>query len=404
MPQGFRRSFVVAAGLFSGLALLALVLASLGRVPPAAALANVPSTWTVHTVDATTAGTGESMVLDTGDRPHVSYFQEAPVALQYAVLSGTTWITQVVDASADVVGESSLRLDSTGRPHIAYFDILSSAFRIKYATLAGSVWITTTVEPASPDGYSRPSLVLDALDRPHLAYIRNSNLALMHAYLSGTTWVKEIAAPAGVSVLPTDMPISYPALVISGQSPRIAYEFTGPDPISVAIPAYQLHYAAFSGTQWITTVVDDSADAPYVALALDPLGRPTIAYADYGEDTPYYQLRYTWLSGTSWISEAIEPFEAGEYVSLIFDPDGIPHVGYVQGFGARYAYKPGAAWLKQSVTTTRTVIGYASLGIDSAGDPHMAYYAQPLLSAERALEYAFVRTRRLYLPLVLKNG
>ncbi len=404
MPQRFRRSLVLAAGLFFGMAALALVLALLGRVPPVAALANVPSTWTVHTVDAPTAGRGAAMVLDSQDRPHVSYFDESPTALKYAVLSGTTWLMQVVDTSASVVGESSLQLDSIGQPHIAYFDILSDARRIRHATLVGSVWVTTTIEPASLEGYSRPALALDALDRPHLAYVRNSNLTLMHAYLSGTTWVKEIAAPAGVGVLPVDLPDSYPSLVISGQFPHIAYEFTKPDPISAAIPSYQLHYAALSGTQWITTIVDDSADAPYVALAFDPLGRPTIAYADYGEDTFYYQLRYAWLSGTSWISEAIEPFDAGEYVSLIFDPDGIPHVGYVQGFGARYAYKSGAAWLKQSVTTTRTVIGYASLGIDSAGDPHMAYYAQPLLSSERALEYAFVHTRRLYLPLVLKNG
>jgi hypothetical protein len=394
----------VAAGLFFGLATLALVLASLGRVPPVAALANVPSTWTVQTVDAPRAGRGAAMVLDSQDRPHVSYFEESSVALQYAVLSGTTWITQVVDASADVVGESSLRLDSTGRPHIAYFDILSDARRIGYATLVGSVWVTTTVEPASPDGYSRPALALDALDRPHLAYVRNSNLTLMHAYLSGTTWTKEIAAPAGVGVPVVDLPDAYPSLVISGQFPHIAYEFTKPDPISAAIPVYQLHYVALSGTQWITAIVDDLADAPYVALAFDPLGRPTIAYVDYSQDVSYDQLRYASLSGTSWISEAIEPIEAGEYVSLVFDPDGIPHVGYVQGFDARYAYKAGAAWLSQRVTTSRTVIGFASLGIDSAGDPHMAYYAQPLLSSERALEYAFVRTRRLYLPLVLKNG
>ena len=337
------------------------------------------------------------MRLDSQDHPHISYFDQGLGALKYAVLSGTQWVTEVVDHGEQTGSETSLVLDALDRPAVAYLGNVN--LHLRYAARLGPTWVFSSVDQTSPgpdgQGLSRPALALDGQVRPHIVYFNFTTRRLMHAYRVGDTWLKEAIARVGnLFVLG-----AAPSMVISGQMPHVAYVSEVPDPLLPTQIVTRLLYATLSGTQWVTAVVADSPEAAYTAIALDAQGRPSIAYNE-----PGIGLRYAVLSGTVWLSETIDRIgDPGEYVSLVFDTDGIPHVGYLADTGggkARYAYKLGSTWLVQTVTTARPVQGYTSVAVDAAGDPHMAYYT---LSVTRTLEYAYVKTRHFYLPAVLKT-
>ncbi len=332
------------------------------------------------------------MRLDAQGRPHVSYFDQGLGALKYAVLSGTQGVTEVVDSRNQTGAETSLVLDASDQPAVAYLGNVN--LTVTYAARVEHGWVISDVDSSS-SGFSRPALALDGQGRPHIVYFNFTTLRLMHAYRTGDTWLKEAIARVGnLSVLG-----AAPSMVISGQAPHVAYLAEVRDPLLPTQIVTRLHYATLSGTQWVTAVVADSPEAAYTAIALDAQGRPSIAYNE-----PGVGLRYAVLSGTVWLSETIDRIgDPGEYVSLVFDTDGIPHVGYLADTGggkARYAYKLGSTWLVQTVTTARPVGGYTSVAVDAAGDPHMAYYT---ISGTRTLEYAYVKTRLMFLPVVLKS-
>lgn len=337
------------------------------------------------------------MRLDSQGRPHVSYFDQGLGVLKYAVLSGTQWMTEVVDSRNQTGAETSLVLDASDRPAVAYLGNVN--LNVRYAARISPTWVFSDVDQTGSgpggQGFSRPALAFDGQGRPHIVYFNFTTLRLMHAYREGGTWLKEAIARVGnLSML-----VAAPSVVISGQAPHLAFLSESPDPLSSTQVVTRLYYATLSGTQWVTAVVADSPEAAYTAIALDAQGRPSIAYNEPGAG-----LRYAVLSGTVWLSETIDRIgDPGEYVSLVFDTDGIPHVGYLADTGggkARYAYKLGPTWLVQTVTTARPVRGYTAVAVDAAGDPHMAYYT---LSVTRTLEYAYVKTRHMYLPVVLKS-
>ena len=395
-----RRSVTALASLGLALAALIAAVSALTRPPPAAALAIVPSHWTVQTVDSPDAGPGASLRLDSQGRPHISYFDQGFGWLKYAVLSGTQWMTAVIDSRNQTGAETSLVLDASDRPAVAYLGGVNVDLR--YAERISPTWVFTDVDRTAPgpedQGFSRPALALDGSGRPHIVYFNYATGKLRHAYRAGSAWVTETVAPGGDFSLIQ----AAPSLVISGQTPHLAYLSEVPDPLSPTQVITRLYYATLSGTQWVTSVVVDEPEAAHTAIALDAQGRPSIAYND-----PFVGLRYAVLSGTVWLSETIDTVGApGEYVSLVFDADGIPHVGYLASTGggkARYAYKLGSTWRVQTVTTARPVFGYTSVAVDAAGDPHMAYYTNSVTDDTQTLEYAYVKTRYFFLPVVLKS-
>ncbi len=60
------------------------------------------------------AGIYSSLALDSSGNPHIIYFNDG---LKYAVQNGSSWDIQVVDVDG---WGGSLTLDSTGNPHIVY--------------------------------------------------------------------------------------------------------------------------------------------------------------------------------------------------------------------------------------------------------------------------------------------
>ncbi len=297
-----------------------------------------------------------SLAIDGSDHLHVSYCDLTWDDLKYAYYDGSTWHRQTVDA--DGGPQTSLALDSAGRPRIAY---TGEYDHLRYAAYDGSAWQIQELDTATT--YD-PALVLDAADHPHIARSRGVPASLYHTWFDGTGWNSESVEAEESSEL-------YAALAI-GADNRIQVSFRG--------MGGNLRYAVNDGSGWQIETVDVAGwTGRHNSLDLDSAGLPGISYCDVDLDrsSECQKLKYAHYDGTAWQIETIDQGLAGLYSSLAFDAAGHPHIGYCrQEPGTtdcaelRYAYSDGSSW----ITTTVDAGGNsASLALDSNGRPHIAY-------------------------------
>jgi hypothetical protein len=69
---------------------------------------------------ARAVGTFASLALDDSDHAHIAYYDYGNVDLKYAAWNGTSWDIQAADATGEVGTASTLKMDSSGQPHITY--------------------------------------------------------------------------------------------------------------------------------------------------------------------------------------------------------------------------------------------------------------------------------------------
>lgn len=135
------------------------------------------STWTVETADSTYgAGGGSSLSLDATGKPHIAYgyFDGASVnAIRYAV-KGTTWTHETVGPGS--VGPA-LALTSDGTPWVA-FGVAPSSW-IKVGKRVGTTWSLEQLPATSADWGI--DLAVSATGVPHVAYDNGSNADAMYA-------------------------------------------------------------------------------------------------------------------------------------------------------------------------------------------------------------------------------
>ncbi len=144
--------------------------------------ARTASGWVIETVDSEgDTGLFASMVIDSDDRTHISYFErldDESGTVRYAtrVAGDAAWEFRDVDALDRLVfgfegarNITSVAVDSRGNPWVAYTD----ESLVKLARWNGAAWDVETVITAREQ--QRPfgqlvSLKLDSQDRPHLAW------------------------------------------------------------------------------------------------------------------------------------------------------------------------------------------------------------------------------------------
>ena len=230
------------------------------------------ATWITETVDAVgDAGTYTSLALDSTGQPRIAYCASAvgaPASLtqiRYAAYDGVAWITETVDSAGLGGTYTSLALDSGDRPHISYYH--SPSGDLVYAAYDGVAWITETVASAG-DGGGYTSLALDRADHPHIGYYNGADGDLKYAYHDGVTWISDTVDSAG------DVGLYASLALDAGDRPHVGYCLgSGP-----AAACNELRYAHLDVPTWITETVTLDDALAHISLALDGAGLPHIAY------------------------------------------------------------------------------------------------------------------------------
>jgi len=153
-------------------------------------------TWYTETVDARSAtGKFNSLALDSKGLPYISYSDVDTGDLRYTKWDGSEWNFSAPDTQKQSDGwvgiGSSIELDQSGNPHIAYVDV--THHRIKYASWTGNSWKSEVVDTimGKADNIDRISLKFDSRQRPHLAYWDSGLGVLRHATLTPKGWKAE---------------------------------------------------------------------------------------------------------------------------------------------------------------------------------------------------------------------
>ncbi|MGW8250462.1 MAG: hypothetical protein ACWGO1_07450, partial [Anaerolineales bacterium] len=319
-------------------------------VPPA-----VTNTWQVSCADCPrqfTESTDRMLRLDSQGRPHLAYGRDH---LYYAWYDGSGWHSEAVDASFRVGIFASLALDATDLPHISYYDEHNGDLKYAFKDAAG--WHIHSLTDA---GAGATSLGVNSSGYAQISYWYASSLH--YAFQDASGWHFEQADAA----------------LNTGQRSSLALDSSGDPHISYLDKANSApKYARCSWGVWNIQTVDiqDSA-GEYSSIALDAEGHAHISYSYYkGGIPPNRDLRYAHWDGNQWIKETVDTAEAGgQFNSIALDEAGIPHISHYDGAHLRYAYKAGSDWITTTLDSNGNVGAYSSIAVDSDGWAHIGYY------------------------------
>ena len=310
--------------------------------------------WVIETVDsAGEVGKGTSLALDSSGNPHISYYDETNENLKYAHWDGSSWQIEIVDSSLqEYGGDTSLTLDSSDNPHISYYDDTNE--NLKYARWDGTDWVIEVVDSAEEVG-KYTSLALDFENNPHISYFDESNEDLKYARWDGFDWQIETVDSEGEVGRYTSLDLFY------SEIPIISYEDRTNGYLKCAWWNYH---------EWIVVTIDSSGHTGrFTSLALDSSDIPHISYYD----NAYYTLKYAYWDGSSWqIETADGQGYAGWYSSLALDSSDNSHISYNHWGGPSLYYTRGNgySWQNEYVDGGGR---YTSIALDSSDNPSITY-------------------------------
>ena len=156
--------------------------------------------WILETVDdaggSGWTGAYTSIVLDSQNRPHISYQNQASADLMHA-FRDVTWSIETVDNADIGVGQySSIALNSNGDPGISYLHVPSfTQMFLRYASYNGS-WTIETIDNRDRCGLYT-SLAYNLADEAMISYNGAATGDLRFAWDSAGTWLLETPDSGG---------------------------------------------------------------------------------------------------------------------------------------------------------------------------------------------------------------
>ncbi|WP_417910150.1 hypothetical protein [Candidatus Electronema sp. PJ] len=304
-----------------------------------------------------------SLALDSSGTPYVAYTDWGDGCMAQASVmrfNGTNW--EQVGApcfSAPWAWYTSLAIDSSGRPYIAYTNGRANVMRFN-----GTAWEQVGEADFSAGEAWHLSLALDRSGRPYVAYSDRwdgkGKASVMR--FNGTTW-EQVGKKAfsiceywycGISLA-----------LDSSDTPYIAY--------TAKANRGKASVMRFNGTAW-EYVGKKALPAWYTTLALDSSDRPYVVYSMYGGK--FSVMRF---NGTAWKNVGKKGFSivgGAQESSLVLDSNGTPYFAYMDwgnGGKASVIRFNGTSWEQVGKSLSAVTAWYNSFALDSSGTPYIAY-------------------------------
>jgi hypothetical protein len=323
--------------------------------------ANGAFAWTTEKVDSDgIVGIGAAIALDNLGNPWISYSQivvipgETDYYLKTSHFTGTTWITSIIDSTAD--SYTTIATDSSGNPAIVYEDLKDRY--LQYAHFTGSDWSIQTVEKAVDTAWGM-SLEFDATDKPHISYVDGTdmfNTIVKYATPDGAGWS---IMPVGSGVPVED---TAPIALDNSGNPSICYY----DSVAGALFYVQ-------APSWTPITVDSvvSSGGSFPSLKFNSADKPCVSYVNANN------LIYAYLDSGTWHKTTVDSSGNINYcTSLALDYASYPHICYYNQYSGdlKYAHYDSLSWHTEVVDYRGISASYHSLVLDSTGNPYIGYF------------------------------
>ena len=301
--------------------------------------------WRIEKVD-TTEGVGaySSLAFDSTGRPHISYYDFLHGDLKYAYKDDSGWHIETIQSTGNVGGYTSLAIDALDQPNISYCLLQSGSTTqcddLWFAIKLNGIWLRQAVDSAGfVGGYT--SLAVEGGPRwedmeQHISYYDHSHHTLKYCLGTGAIWRCPTVDSTG------DVGTAH----LAWRRRRPSFHR-----LLCRLPDRDLKYAHYDGSHWSTQTLDSDGNAGfYTSLALcrrpGTPGTPYITY--YGDG----DLKYThkWFGFDVWTTPFTLDSDPPGPTSLALDSNCLGHVSYFQQFNGdlRYTHRMAtASTLKQ---------------------------------------------------------
>jgi hypothetical protein len=353
--------------------------------------------WSIETVDhPSNAAVGQesSIVLDSAGRPRIGYRDTIHESVKYARKNADgTWTIETVDSPGFAGAGVSLALDPSGAPHLSYYSgaNITATGDVRYASRSCwffgifCSWSKETVAAGvfSTSQAGNTSLAFDASGNPNLTYFDHTARQLKWARKIGGSWsIANVVATSGGSVSQALDADGFPHLVFSSSSGTVNY---------VRI------ICVFILCGWNLDPVDSGLAG---TLRLDVNGQPHLSYAQ-GANIRYAVGACPASTACAWTTELVGSAGQPLRPSLALDTCTTPHIAFLRQRGTGvadlvYARRSGT-WSQETVDLDASSTVVVSITLDAGNNPHISYQGfagQPLKHASGSI-HALAATRRL---------
>ncbi len=248
------------------------------------------------------------------------------------------------------------------RSAVVPIDTLAPAFILALLLSSASAARAAFLVETAEPTGGPPSLTLDSQDKPHVAY-SDAGASAGYSRRSGGNWIKETASTRDAGSIALDLD----AL----DAPRIAF---------TEVQTENLYYAAKSGGIWTVEQVD-VAIARDVSIAIDAQGNPHISYA-WLLANGQAELRRARKNGGSWVINTVDVSSFGiGYTSIAIDTQDRPHISYLRESvgGSDYvghAYRTASNWAVENADVGGiNSVNWTSITTDAQDNAHLSYNA-----------------------------
>ncbi|MBM4343315.1 MAG: putative metal-binding motif-containing protein [Deltaproteobacteria bacterium] len=222
--------------------------------------------WVRAVVDEKNAVGAFALAVDAANVPHIVYQDLTTKAVRHAWRSAQGWMTELIEAKANIGDYVAMSAGPGGLLHAAWYD--NGSGDVRYANNDGGKWLAKTVDSQNDVGQF-VSIAVSGTGAVHLAYLDYTNQDLRWATDDGSPGTFTAKAVEGQSIAAG----FYAALAVdnAGKVHISHYELVGSD----------LFYTSNASGIWKSEVVDQAGTVgQWTSIATNAAGAVHITYVN----------------------------------------------------------------------------------------------------------------------------